>query len=355
MNILVIGKFYTEGFALHIAETLSAMGHAVRRFEPGYQSNRIGGRIGHRIDQVRGLIHSSTDNLPAIRGRRMRSLWETADLGPLDVTIVCHDFLWPAEVAELKRRTGTVVAMWFPDALVNFGRGFFMTAPYDAVFFKDPYIIKALNGIITPTAYYLPEAFNPAKHCLLPEDSNLDAYKCDITTAGNQHSYRVSLFKHLAEYDVKLWGPPAPLWMETGPVAAMYQGRSVLNHEKAKAFLGAKIVINTIHYGEILGLNVRAFETAGIGAFQLVDWRPGLDSLFEDGKELVAFSGIDDLKKKISFWLPREEERHKIAESGRQRAYKDHTYQMRLNLLLDSMSGKAKGFSVSVAPDNNYS
>ena len=57
MSIHVIGKFYTEGFALHISETLSAMGHAVRRFEPGYKSNRIGGRIGHRLDQVRGVIH----------------------------------------------------------------------------------------------------------------------------------------------------------------------------------------------------------------------------------------------------------------------------------------------------------
>ena len=45
MNILVIGKFYNEGFALHIVETLSAMRHAVRRFEPGFRSGRIGGRV----------------------------------------------------------------------------------------------------------------------------------------------------------------------------------------------------------------------------------------------------------------------------------------------------------------------
>lgn len=43
MNILIIGKFYIEGFALHIAETLTAMGHAVRRFEPGFRSGRIAG------------------------------------------------------------------------------------------------------------------------------------------------------------------------------------------------------------------------------------------------------------------------------------------------------------------------
>ena len=111
MNILVIGKFYTEGFALHIAETLAVMGHGIRRFEPGFRAGRIGGRIGHRLDQVRGVIHSATDSLPSVRAQRMKALWQTAEQGPLDVVIVCHDFLWPDEVAELKRRTSTQVVM----------------------------------------------------------------------------------------------------------------------------------------------------------------------------------------------------------------------------------------------------
>ena len=76
MDILIIGKSYTEGFALHIAETLGAMGHTVRRFEPGFKSNRIGGRIGHQLDQVRSVIHSASDSIPDIRARRMRALWQ---------------------------------------------------------------------------------------------------------------------------------------------------------------------------------------------------------------------------------------------------------------------------------------
>ena len=351
MNILVVGKFYAEGFALHIAETLTAMGHAVRRFEPGYRSRQGGGLVGHRLDQVRGVIHSSTDNLPLFRASRMRKLWEVAKRGPLELTIVCHDFLWPAEVAELKRRTGTMAAMWFPDHLANFGRGFFMTAPYDAVFFKDPYIVAALNGIITPAAYYLPECFNPARHCLQPEDDDLAAYRCDLNTAGNQHSYRVSVFKHLEKYQVKIWGAPAPLWMVSGPTAGMYQGRPVLNREKAKAFRAAKIVLNTLHYGEISGVNVRAFEAAGIGAFQLVDWRPGLAQLFEDGREIVSFRGIDDLKAKIDYWLPRDAERQEIARAGMRRAYRDHTYESRLKLMLATLRGEAQGYPCQTSGD----
>lgn len=347
MNILVIGKFYTEGFALHIAETLADLGHSVQRFEPGFRSSRIGGRLGHRLDQIRGVLHSSTDNIPAMRARRMRELWQVTEQVPLDIVIVAHDFLWPSEVAELKRRTGAQVAMWFPDALVNFGRGYFMNAPYDGLFFKDCYIPQALGDVLSSPVYYLPECFNPQQHWLPDEELGHDpAYECDITTAGNQHSWRVACYKHLTDYHVKLWGNPAPLWMSSGPVANMHQGRGVFCQDKARAFRGAKIVVNNLHYGEVWGVNVRCFEAAGAGAFQMVDWRPGLLHLFEDGKELISYTGMADLKEKIRYWLPREDERRAIGQAAMSRAHAEHTYRHRLTMMLATLAGNERGYSV---------
>ena len=296
MKILIIGKFYVEGFALHIAETLTGMGHTVMRFEPGFKSGRIGGLIGHRLDQVRGVIHSATDSLPAVRSQRMKALWRVAEQESLDVVIVCHDFFWPDEVAELKHRTRAQVVMWYPDHFGTMGRGFFMNAPYDGLFFKDPYIVHILGDVLASPSYYLPECFNPEKHWLPEEAIGHDlTYQCDITTAASQHSWRVAFLKHLTDFDVKLWGNPAPLWMPAGPAAEMYQGRPVHNHDKVRAFRSAKIVVNNLYYSEVWGLNVRSFEAAGAGAFQMVDWRPGLSQLVEDGKELVSFQNMEDL------------------------------------------------------------
>lgn len=347
MNILVIGKFYTEGFALHIAETLTGMEHVVSRFEPGFKSARIGGRFGRRLNQVRGVIHSATDSLPAVRAWRMKSLWKVAEQGPIDVVIVCHDFLWPAEVAELKSRTNAQMAMWFPDHIANFGRGFFMNAAYDGLFFKDPYIVHALGDVLSSPVHYLPECFNPERHWLPEDEIGHDAaYQCDITTAGNQHSWRVEFYKNLTNYDVKLWGNPAPLWMAAGLVSGMHQGRPVYNHDKVRAFRGARIVVNNLYYGEIWGMNVRSFEAAGSGAFQMVDWRPGLNHLFEDGKELIMFRSMEDLKQKIDYWLPREAERRAIADAGMLRAHAEHTYALRLSLLLDTLAGTKHGYPI---------
>lgn len=344
MNVLVIGRFYVEGFAQHIAETLASIGHGVTRFEPGLRRKAAETRIGARLNQARSVMRSATDAIPRIRSHRMRALWRQVEERPCDVVVVCHDFLWPEEVAELKRRTSAKVGLWFPDAACNIGRGFFMNAPYDGLFFKDPYIVQALSGVLESPVYYLPECYNPARHRLREGEVPGPEYRCDITTAGNAHSWRVAFYKHLARYDVKLWGPPPSLWMPLGPVAAMYQGRSVLDEDKARAFLGAKIVLNNLHYAEIWGLNVRTFEAAGIGAFQMVDWRPGLAQMFEDGKELVSFRGLADCLEKVDYYLRHEAERLAIGRAGSVRAARQHTYSHRLKLLLDTLAGAATGF-----------
>ncbi len=347
MKLLVIGKFYLDSYAMHVAETLQGMAHDVRRFEPGFRPANVSGALRRRLDQVRGVVHAASDHVPSIRAGRMKRLWRLIDEQPPEVVIVCHDFLWPAEVKELKRRCGARVALWYPDSLANFGRAFFMTAPYDALFFKDPYIVHAMDAVLESPVYYLPECFNPVRHWLPDAVIGQDTtYQCEIATAGNQHSWRVAFYKHLAEYKVKLWGNPAPLWMPTGPVAAMFQGRGVYNHDKVRAFRGAKIVVNNLHYSEIWGVNARCFEVAGAGAFQMMDWRPGLAHLFEDGRELITFRGIADLKQKIDHWLPRDAERRAIAAAGMRRAHAEHTYAIRLNLLLDTLAGSQRGFSV---------
>lgn len=328
------------------------MGYNVRRFEPGVRSRGVGGPMVYRLNQIRRVFHEATDGAPAIRAYRMHELWRVAEQATVDVIIVCHDFLSPAELAELKRRTGAETVLWFPDHLANFGRAFFMNGSYDGLFFKDPYIVRILRNVVKAPVYYLPECFNPKRHTLPEaEIGNDPVYRCDITTAGSQHSWRVAFFGHLTSYDVKLWGSPPPLWMNTVSIGKMYQGVSVYNDEKVRAFRGARIVINDLHYGEVWGVNVRTFEVAGAGAFQMVDWRPGLGQLFQDGRELISFNGITDLKQKIEFWLPRDSERREVSQAGMRRAHAEHTYRQRLELLLNTLAGREKGFPM---PDLRY-
>ena len=124
----------------------------------------------------------------------------------------------------------------------------------------------------------------------------------------------------------------------------MYQGRPVYDHDKVRAFRGAKIVINDLRLSEIWGLNVRAFEVAGAGGFQLIGWRGGLQQLFSDGEEIVSYRGLSDLKSKIEIFLKDNDRRKAIAAAGMRRAFAEHTYELRLKLLIETTMGAASGF-----------
>lgn len=345
-KVLVIGKFNTESFGMHITETLNDMGYQVLRFVPGCNAPQGGSIFMHRINQARRVLYDVTSGIPQVRVRRMKALWSLVKDHHIDYVIVCHDFLQPAEVQRLKDLTNAKISMWFPDALVNFGKGYFMNAAYDGLFFKDPFIVKALLNVPQSPVYYMPECFNPKRHKLAEGIAIANEYKCEITTAGNAHSWRVAFYQHLKNYNVKIWGPPAPLWMPVATTKQMFQNKMVFNSDKAQAFLGAKIVLNNLHYGEIWGLNVRTFEAAGIGAFQMVDWRPGLAQLFKDGEEIISFKNMAELPEKIDYWLNNPAEREKIAQAGKERAHREHTYELRLKLILATLDQQAQGFPV---------
>ncbi|MGH7968412.1 MAG: glycosyltransferase family protein, partial [Limisphaerales bacterium] len=117
----------------------------------------------------------------------------------------------------------------------------------------------------------------------------------------------------------------------------------VAEEEKAKAFNAAGIVLNTMHYGEIAGVNCRLFEAAGCGAFQVADWKPSLPELFETEREIVTFRTRRELKEKVDYYLARPEERREIAARACARAHRDHTYEKRLEKMFGVMGLAGKG------------
>lgn len=346
LRILVIGDFGVEAFALHISETLDTMGHMVLRFQAAPRARTNSDMMRYRISQARRHVWETLLQIPRMRRVRMRRLWSLVDGIEIDVVIVTHDmYLWPGEVSDIKERTGALVCLWFPDSIAGFGRAYFMNAPYDALFFKDPYVVRALRRTLDLPVYYLPECFNPTRHRLSVDDRDADKqFACDITTAGSLHSYRVAFFRQMGEYDIKLWGTPPPLWLSESAEHVPYMGMYVADSQKATAFRRARIVINNLHPSEIWGINARTFEICGVGAFQLVDWRPGLGQLFDIGRELQAFSDMDDLKRKVDFYLENDDLRSQIARAGMVRAMRDHTYEKRLSMLLGTVLGEQEGY-----------
>jgi spore maturation protein CgeB len=232
--------------------------------------------------------------------------------------------------------------------MVNLGRQYLMASDLDAWFFKDPYMVRVFRDKLDLNAFYLPEACNSLWHRrveLSAEDQR--KYGCDLVTASNMYYYRAKSLEAFLNYNMKIWGTSYPAWLSS-PLRAVYQDEYVAEEEKARAFNAARIVLNTMHYGEIDGVNCRLFEAAGCGAFQIADWKPALPDLFEPEKEIVTFRTQQDLKEKVEYYLVHPEERREIADRAYARAHREHTYEQRLEKMFEILGLRSERL-VSVA------
>ncbi len=76
--------------------------------------------------------------------------------------------------------------------------------------------------------------------------------------------------------------------------------------------------------------NIRLFESTGVGACLVTDWKENLAELFEPDREVVTFRSSEEALEKINYLLNHEAERQAIAERGQRRTQTTHNYAVRL-------------------------
>jgi len=337
-SVGVLGLFYPEGLAQLVADEFRLLGYDVVSVEAEPRPWAIGERTHGRWLSAQRMLMGAAQNFSSVRRSWFRSICRQFDGRALTCILVCHDLLNTHEVIELRRLTGAPVVIWVPDHPASWGRARFLYAGYDRVFLKDRLLVSRVQDELGLPAVYLPECFSP-RHLPVPNLSALDhdTYGCDLVLAGNLYPSRVQFLDQLSAYDVKVWGNPAPVWLPlSAKVDAMLMRRYVAYEEKAKAFLCAKIVLNNLHPAEYHSVNARTFEACGVGAFQLVSWREGLNDVFKDGVEVVAYRNLREMHELIRFYLAAPEARTKIAAAARTRSAAEHTYAHRLQKILDS-------------------
>ncbi len=92
-----------------------------------------------------------------------------------------------------------------------------------------------------------------------------------------------------------------------------------------------------IHFNRNISddINYRTFETTGCKTLLMTNHTPGLELLYEAGKEIIVYDSIQDLDEKVQYYLNNESERIIIETAGWERAKKDHTYYERAKRLVE--------------------
>jgi spore maturation protein CgeB len=179
-------------------------------------------------------------------------------------------------------------------------------------------------------------AFEPA---ILDTLAPAPAADIDISFVGSvsvDHRQRIALLEAVARrYDLKLWGSRPQTLSASSPLHRCFQGE-VWGADMYQVLRRSRITLNS--HIDIAGReagNLRLFEATGVGAFLLTDFKDNLDTLFEPGREVVAWRSIDDCLTKIDRYLRHDDDRQRIADAGQFKTLHHHTYRHRILEMLD--------------------
>lgn len=84
-------------------------------------------------------------------------------------------------------------------------------------------------------------------------------------------------------------------------------------------------------------VNQRIFDVPATGSFVLTDWRVQMERLFEPDVEVVCFREPEEIPELIQRYLRHPEERAAVVRAARRRILAQHTYEHRLQRIMDTM------------------
>jgi spore maturation protein CgeB len=282
MKILVPGVSFEDSFIENVVVTLRRMGHEVlglgtEDYTRYWSLTRNAWRV--ISERLRGDRPGRQD---------LRLLRLAKEFKP-DLVLATTGHVHPDVLHELGRIGRGRRAIWWGDPPANIQRWGILDPNWDAVFIKNPETVAKLR-LVGRNAHLLHEAMNPQWHRVMCGQSN-----DRVVVAGNWYAFRQALVVRLMQdgVEMELHGAPPPRWAHPD-IKRHHSARYVVKEEKSRAFGAGLACLNTFSLVEGNALNCRAFEVAGAGGLQLMEWREVISDCFEPGREVLVFSKFDE-------------------------------------------------------------
>jgi len=343
MKLFIIGPRWTGEWTEAVERAASALGCSTATFF--YRTDTLGGLKG----MAKQRLHPSIQKIMRWGAQKVRSskdvlmnsrlIKEARVFQPDVILILKGETLYPETLVALCKGKWRVVSWWvddpysFPDMIKSFNL-------LDMLYVFDRKCITKLEADGIKHVSYLPCACDQTTY--YPQSLNPSDYPdldCTIGFVAMYHPARAALLGQMKGWNVGLWGSG---WEEAQDIhelpPASWRGQQISTTDAAKVYNLAKICPN-VHHPQTRsgGLNTRAFEIPAAGGFELIDHVPGLEEHFDVGREIVAYSSPVQFRELAEYYLAHPHERVAIADRGRARVLRDHTYERRLETILKTL------------------
>ena len=250
-----------------------------------------------------------------------------------DIVLVDSGYtLRPEIIRKIKKQYSTIFITWLYDDPVNQGwQNVIKSFPfYDHIFTFDRYYVPKYLALGANRVSYLPLACDT--DIFFRIDSIIHK-SFDLSFVGTITQNRKAIIPMLSRFDLNIWTKSRNDLPEDFKGSKYFRGKAY-GEKVNRIYNSTKIALNFHHPQSVCGTNMRTFEIASSGTFQLIDHKTNLADLFELGKEIISFSKIEELPGLIRFYLKHEKLRTAIGLNSLKRAQSEHTYLQRFNTML---------------------
>lgn len=329
MKVVLIGSKAFDSLEYHLGDSLRALGHEALTLNVADVLP-----LPTKVNYWAARFVESYDRLAC--GQLARKVVVQRP----DLILVVYRHLHPVLVDQIKKKLpGIPVAQLNPDALTNLEKGQIIAADFDYYFSKEPFLVDCLRNKAGLNAYYLPEGFNQRIH-VKPSIEKVVAERqtnIDVLVYGGLYAYRSRMVEQLirAGLQVVVYGTVGSYLRPA--VRSVFQNQYIVGAEKNQLLYGAKVVFNNFHYAEINSVNQKYFESNGVGAFQLCDYKPTVDEYTGVPAEWVTYQTMSEAIDKIQYYLARPDERYELANRQYVHFQQHHTFDQRVAQLLKTV------------------
>lgn len=176
-------------------------------------------------------------------------------------------------------------------------------------------------------------AFEPrVLNQVLPQPRNIPL--AFVGSFSSYHAERRQLLEYVCERaDIAVWGPDVDALPPDSAVRRRFRG-TAWGQDMFRIFGTSEIVLNhELPISRPYAGNMRFYEATGCGALLLTN-RRDLSGMFEPETEVAIYDSPEDCLRRIRELRDDPERCRAIAEAGRKRTLRDHTYAARAGEML---------------------
>ena len=265
MNILYVGVFDNTKASTNTSQLLclSRLGHNVVGYNYRKKSELIGNKA--RDQDIIDLVNNRNFDLV--------------------IYSKCNEV---SERVFIENSKKTKTCLWFMDPLVSYNQEMKLKTGIVDYFCCDKENVLKLALQINKNSFHVFEGFDSD----IDKPQNLDKL-INVSFIGNIYGQR-------QKYIDSIKHPVSVINSAYGANHAIEVSKSTIN----------------LNFCTAHGASDRVYKIMAAGGFLMSDEWTGRKKYFKDGKDLVIFTSIEDLNKKIDYYLENEKERQSIAENG---------------------------------------